>query len=344
MAVIQTTNQKTEENGDANSAQTQIEMTSSPVDSAVIQVTEVEDLKSLEVSRTSIPDDQITDGCAIKQYAIWKQSRKLHRKVYAQIAMALFRNIVCWTGLVCLIFLLSRASVAFDHWGTPKLVVFVVIICAAFLTVGFHAHRTYLDLTFQKPTLVMDLLRDAVSREEFHRKIQDRELSAPEIFVEVSLRGGAMSYEDPNHWTRSPGRKTTKEISYRGWADQSKGVHTIPWPENGAAWIIVAKDFRCLDKETMTSVEKDAADFRKETEFDRNSYFMNFEYILQWKESDSCPDAEPFLVFPDERSNVYNVDVYRASMLLCLDSIYRIVFHLLTKNLNNYNIVKFIER
>ena len=205
-------------------------------------------------------------------------------------------------------------------------------------------HRAYNDLTFQKPTFIMDLLRDALSREEFYRKIQNRELSAPEIFAQVSLRGGAMSYEDTDHWTRSPGRKITKEITYRGWADQSKGVHTIPWPENKAVWVIVVKDFRCLDEDTMKSVEKEAADFRRETEFDKYSYYMNFEYILQWKESDSCPDAEPFLVFPDDRSSLYSIDVYRASMLLCLDSIYRIVFHILTKNVTDYFIVKFIER
>ena len=343
MAVIQKTNQKSEEGG-VDPSQTQVDITSSPVDSAVIQVSEVDDSKPIDTSQTSIPEDQITEGCAIKQYAVWKQVRKLHRKVYAQIGMALFRNIVCWAGLICLIYLLSRASIAFEQWGTPRLVLVVVIICSGFLTVGFHAHRAYLDLTFQKPTLIMDLLRDAVSREEFKRKVQNRELSAPEIFVEVSLRGGAMSYEDPAHWTRSPGRKTTKEITYRGWADQSKGVHTIPWPENGAAWIVVGKDFRCLDKDTWTSVEKDAADFRKDTDFDLNSYFMNFEYILQWKESDSCPDAEPFLVFPDERTNLYNIDVYRVSMLLCLDSLYRIVFHVLTKNMTDYYVLKFIER
>ena len=247
MAVIQKTNQKSEEGG-VDPSQTQVDITSSPVDSAVIQVSEVEDSKHIDPSQTSIPEDQITEGCAIKQYAIWKQVRKLHRKVYAQIGMALFRNIVCWAGLICLIYLLSRASIAFEQWGTPRLVLVVVIICSGFLTVGFHAHRAYLDLTFQKPTLIMDLLRDAVSREEFKRKVQNRELSAPEIFVEVSLRGGSMSYEDPTHWTRSPGRKTTKEITYRGWADQSKGVHTIPWPENGAAWIVVGRTSAVLTK------------------------------------------------------------------------------------------------
>ncbi len=342
MAVIQTTNQKPENGQTYTVLAAPVETTSSPIDSAIIEVTTVESPQN--TSQNSIPDDQITEGCPLKQYEIWKKCKKLHRKAITQIVMALFRNILCWSGLFCLIVLMSQASIILDDWNTPKLVVVVVIICAGFLTLGFHAHRTFLDLTFQKPTLVMDLLRDAVSREEFNRKIHDRELSAPEIFLQVSLRGGAMSYEDPNHWTRSPGRKTTREISYRGWADQSKGVHSIPWPDDQAGWIIVAKDFRCLDSDTMTSVEKDAADFRKETDFDRNMYFMNFEYILQWKESDSCPDAEPFLVFPDERTSLYNVDVYRACMILCVDSIYRIVFHLRTRNMKNYYIKKFIER
>ena len=96
MAVIQTTNQKSEENDDVIPSQTQIEMTSTPIDSAIIQVTEVDNAKNLEVS---IPDDFITEGCAIKRYAIWKQTRRLHRKVIAQIAMALFRNIFFLGGV-----------------------------------------------------------------------------------------------------------------------------------------------------------------------------------------------------------------------------------------------------
>ncbi len=297
------------------------------------------------VSQTSIPDDQIEgEGQDIKRYEIWKQVRKLHRKVYAQIAMAVFRNIMCWTCVVTFIVILAETS-EIGNWNSVAIVLVVVLFSGGALTMGFHAHRAYLDLTFQKPTIVMDMLRDATSREEFNRKIQNRELSAPEIFVEVSLRGGAMSYEDPNHWTRSPGRKTTKELTYRGWADQSKGLQTSPWPEKGGAQIIVAKDFRCLDESTKKSIEKEAAEFRKDTDFDRNYYFMNFRYVLQWKESDSCEDAEVYLVLPEEgRAALYNVDVYRASWFLALDAVYRIVFHVCTKTMPDYYIVKFIER
>ncbi len=345
MAVIQTSGQKTDGSDGELPVTGEAEVTSSPVDSAVIQVTGIQDPGLQDVSQASIPDDQITEGgCPLKQREITKKIRKLRRKAMAQIAMALFRNVLCWSGIVCLIVLLSQASIVFEEWSTPRLVIIVMIICGGILTIGFHAHRAYLDLTFQKPTLIMDLLRDAVSRDEFNRKIQNRELSAPEILMQVSLRGGTMSYEDPNHWTRSPGRKTTREVTYRAWADQSNGVHSITWPHDKSAWVIVAKDFRCLDNATMTSVNADATEFRKETDYERNTYYMDFEYVLQWREADSCPDAEPFLVFQDERAPLYNVDVYRASMLLCLDSVYRIAFHVLTARMDEYYVVKFIER
>ncbi len=152
-----------------------------------------------------------------------------------------------------------------------------------------------------------------------------------------------MSHADPNHWTRK-GRKTVRELSYRGWADQSAAVNTIAYLEDGASWIVVAKDMRCVDDQSKKSIDGEIAEFRRDTGFDANAYFMNFEVNLQYKEADSSPDAEAFLMFDNGRALIYHMNLYKASWFLALDSICRIIFHLNTRRLEDYYIIKFIER
>ncbi len=309
----------------------------SPVDSSFVQMT--------DTGTNSLSLQGYIEGSNIKQQFIAKAIKKINQRYITQILLSLLRNVLCWACLVTMIIMASAGS-NFPNWHHENIAVVVIIFAMGLLGVGFHAYRAYLDLSFENPTLIAQMLRDAISRDEFTRKIQNRQLSAPEVLIEVRLKSGAMSYDEPNHWTRS-GRKKCKELEYRGWADQSPSVQQFKWPESGAAWIIVSKDFRCVDDATKNSLESEVLEFRKDTGYNDNSYFMDLEYILQWKENDSCPDCEFYLVYDDTRAaraGLYNFDLYKASWILALDSLFRIVFHLRTKRMDDYFLIKFIER
>jgi hypothetical protein len=222
--------------------------------------------------------------------------------------------------------------------------VVIIFFSCGLLGLGFHIARTYWELTFKYPTIVGRMISEALPREDFLRRVQNRQLSAPEIFLEVSLRSGTLSYEDPNHWTRLS-RKTSRELTYRSWADQSESVQNFKWPPAGRpAWIVVAKDFRSVDSATQSSIEAEVTEFQKDTSYDSNPFYMNFNYRLQWKESDSCDDAEPFLIYDESTPILFTPKVYKASLFLALDAFYRIAFHLIIKRMEDYYIIKFIER
>ena len=316
-----------------------------PVDTAFIKISETQEVTPgvLNGSIASQDGEGDLDGFPLKYSVIRKSVRHIHRRAWSNVALAALRNVLTWACIVSLIVMMANASVM-KYWSHNKIAAVVVIFSVGLLGLGFHVFRSYLDLSFKYPTVIGKLLRDAMSREEFVRTIQNRQMSPPEVAIEVALKGGAVSHESNTHWTRSHGRRTRRELSYRGWADQSAPVSSFRWPEGRSAWLVVGKDFRSLDRATKNSIESEVAEIRSETGFDSNKYFMNLEYLLQWKESDSSDDAEMVLVFEDIRPGFYSVDLYKAFTLIALDSIYRAVFHILTRNLDDYYIVKYIER
>ena len=283
------------------------------------------------------------DGFPLKRRGIRKAVKHIHRRAWSNLALSALRNLLSWMCIISLVVMISQANVM-HTWSHHQVAAIVVVFSVGLLGLGFHIFRSYLDLTFKYPTVVGKLLRDALSREEFIRLIQNREMSPPEVAVEITLKSGAMSYEDPNHWTRTQSRKTRKELSYRGWADQSPGVGSFQWPDGKSAWVAIGKDFRCIDSVTLSSLESDVAEFRRDSGYDANKYFMTLEYILQWKESDSSDDAEMFLVFEDVRPGFYSMELYKACTLVAIDALYRAIFHIATRNLKDYYIVKFLER
>lgn len=319
-----------------------------PVDSAFIQVTDTGDVGtgntgSAEPNGNSQPEEESVDGFPIKRAVIRKAVKHIHHRAWTNVALSALRNLLTWACIISFIVILANAS-SIKDWHHSQIAAAVCIFGIGLFGVGFHVFRSYLDLSFKYPTVIGKLLRDAVSREEFLRLIQNRQMSPPEIAIEASLKSGAVSNENPTHWTRTSSRKTRKEIGYRGWADQSDPVSTFQWPEGRSAWVVVAKDFRSLDRATKNSIESEVAAFRRDSGYDASRYFMNLEYLLQWKESDSSDDAEMILIFEDIRPGFYSVELYKALTLIAMDSIYRLFFHIITKNLNDYYIVKFVER
>jgi len=244
--------------------------------------------------------------------------------------------------LVTLLIFISESQ-NIDTWHVDKLALVSVLFAFGVIGLLFHIYRGYYDLTYQNPTVVALLLRDAMTVDDFIRRMQTYELTAPEVLIEVSLRCGAMSYGDPNHWTRGS-RKTGKELVYRGWSDQSSGVRHISFPTEATSLIYVRKDFRLVDDASRISLEQEVADYRRETGYEENSYFMKMEYILNWKEADACPDVKSYLLFDSCRPYFYMYLFYKISWFCAMDSVYRIAFHLNTKHISDYTLVKFIER
>ena len=188
------------------------------------------------------------------------------------------------------------------------------------------------------------MLFSPVTRVEFQQLMINRQLSAPEIFFEISLRSTAcVSISDENHWTRVA-RKTRHEMAYRGWADQSSSVQEIPWPTGRTTWMVVAKDFRCVDPQSQITMDAEMNEFQRESGFDPKCYSMSFDLSLQWKEHDSCFDAEPFFVVEDKLPILYHIYVYKIALFFGLDALYRLLFLLSVKRLEDYYIVKFIEK
>lgn len=289
----------------------------------------------------TLPQEQ-GEGYPIKHTVIKRNIRRVYKDYQRQIWFSILRNVMCWMFLVSLIIIVSRSS-ELHSWPAGGAAAVAVCCGAGLLGVVAHVYRGYRDLTFQKPTLVALMLRDAICRDDLERIIQNRQLSPPEIFIEVSLKSGALAQTDPTHWTRR-GRKTCKELPYRSWADQSPSLQHFEWPTSGASWILVTKDFRCVDELSKHMLESEVTEFRKETGFDSNRFFMDIEFVLQWKENDSCPDIEAYLVLDDVRSAIYSIELYRASWIMALDSVIRILFHFKTKHLRNYAVLKYIEK
>jgi len=305
----------------------------SPVDSSIVTLS--------DPSITVIDAHIYIEGCPIKQAEIQKRASKLKQKYWLELCTSLLRNLLSWTCLITLLTLISNAS-SISDWPTDEVAILAFFFAAGVLGLSFHIYHCYVDLTFERPSQISLLLRDAMTQDDLKRRIQTYELSAPEILMEVSLKSGAMAYGDHNHWTRG-NRKTGRELTYRGWADQSAGVGSIQLPAHTSA-ITITKDFRLVDDTSKTSFDAEVAEFRRDSGYDANAYFMHMEYVLNWKEADACHDVKTYLLFEDCRPYFYMLQAYRIASFLALDSLYKIAFHVNTARIPDYSIMKFIER
>ena len=306
----------------------------SPVDSSI--------MPSSDPSVTVIETPVYIEGCPIKHKEVQKKADKIRQKYRLQIVFSVVRNLLCWCFLITLLILLAESTKLKD-WHVEKLAALCVFFAFGMVGLGFHIARCYYDLTFTNPTVIALMLRDAMTVEDFQHRLQTYELSAPEVLIEVSLRSGAMSYGEANHWTRGS-RKTGKELVHRGWSDQSSGIRHVTFPADATSMIFVVKDFRLVDDSSRVSLEREVADFRRDSGYDNNPYFMHMEYILNWKDADACPDAQAHLLFDGCRPFFYTYEFYRVCWFLGIDSLYRIAFHLNTKHVEEYRLIKFIER
>lgn len=304
----------------------------SPIDNTFVNINE-SSMKSIEQQSVDV------EGYSLKGKSVDLQLETFQRSYQIEVLLSLVRNVLCWTALICIIVMLAEGK---DSQKIEAYVLILAIICLS-IGVGFHITRGYYDLTFKNPTIVNILLRDAISKEDFIRVMQQRQLSAPEVIIQVSLKDGSPSFGEASHWSRK-GRKKTKEIVYNGWADQSSPINSISFREEKSHYITILKDYRCVDEDTQKSINNEIAEFKSETGYDQNFLRLTFEVLLQWKEADSSADIQSFLVYDGMKALIYQPLLYRISWFCALDSIYRIIFHLNTQSLDNYYLVKFIER
>jgi hypothetical protein len=155
-------------------------------------------------------------------------------------------------------------------------------------------------------------------------------------------------------------------VEYAEWTDLSRPIREIDWqPKTGRGlccrhgngsprgpWrIVVAKDFRFIMNSTTGGGNDPmaalVADFQTSEQY--NSRTMKFDMLLDVEQGDRAfPDAEPFLIFDDADKKTcstswYSVVCYRISLVLCLDSLYSVVFYASAKAIDHYVVVKCIR-
>ena len=298
----------------------------------------------LETRQSATEQASQIDGFTIKQKRIVKQVANIHKNYWKEFAFAILRNVLYWCAVVCILILLANVK-DFSNWSNGTMAALIMVLGLGLLGAGFHAAHVCSELHRESGTSVLgQMLFSPITRDEFQQMMVSRQLSAPEIHFEVSLRSTAgISSSDTNHWARVS-RKLRREMTYRGWADQSSSVQGIPWVPGRASWMVVAKDFRCVDPQSQLAMDAEVSEFRRESGYDAKRYFMSFDLSLQWKEHDCCFDAEPFLIVEDKLPILYDVRIYKCLLFLGLDAFYRLLFFFSVKKMEDYFVVKFIEK
>lgn len=254
------------------------------------------------------------------------------------------RNVMCYCCLVSLVAILSASGGEFQLWLVDEKIIVLMLMCMGIVAIPFQVMHVVSEFKYKKPSLVLQMLMNQLSIDDFNRIIQACQLSPPDIYSEITLKSGSMSQEDPEHWTRTT-RKTLRPLPYSGWADQSLSIRSLDWPDGkSTSWIVVTKDFRSVDVETYNSIQNDIKEFSEENGYFASSYFMTRETVLQLTEVDALPDVQLFLVYDKLCPGFYNPQIYKVCLCICLDCLYQLLFHLLTPKMDNYSLVKFVER
>ena len=282
------------------------------------------------------------DGSSIKPN-VRQQVKALRSKIVRQVIYSILRNFLCYLFAFCLLVLLVNAK-EFSDWDALTEVVLLMLLCFGLVGIPAQCLHIYRELRNTRRTVIPQMLVRWKYRDDFVSMCQAWQTSAPYIALEISLRCGTISSDDPNHWTKTT-RKTDKKLTYRVWTDNSENIHAIPWNNSSRGnWIIVSKDYRSVNKETEKSIKEDVDAFSLDSLYNNYKYFMRRDFILDVTDGQPFPDAMPYVVFTERRSKFYNFTIYKIFLCLCLDSVYNLIFHALTKNMGEYCIVKYIER
>ena len=160
---------------------------------AVLDVTSLnmvgsDDLTAVRIdTNTSVNDATEVDGFSIKQKKIIKHIDFINSCFWSESMLAIIRNVLYWCAVICIIILLANAS-DFSDWSHGRVAVVLIFLAAGLLGAGFHASFVWSELASTGHTSVLgSMLFNPISKEEFQQVLIQRQLSAPEIFFEVSL-------------------------------------------------------------------------------------------------------------------------------------------------------------
>ena len=262
---------------------------------------------------------------------------RLHRRVVMDFIFSAATTLLVYALIISLIVILP--ATATRHLTTEELIVMVILACIAVPMYGFFSVREGCRLR----SIIAHVLHHQMSQEEINKLLFDRTKAAPEISFKISLKRGAISREEPNHWTQTD-RFKSYMVTFSSWQDHSLPVRDLPWPESRSAWIIVAKNFCTRNKPTDQSISSDISRFKKQCMFDDYLYFMEAQYVLEFEDLKSCDDWELYFVYYKHRPVWTSLRVYQLLCFLSLDSLYRVLFHCATKYLDEFYITKTVER
>lgn len=288
------------------------------------------------------------------------QSRQIvhfRRKLVRQTFYALTRNALCYL-FVFSSFVLVANSQQFSNWSTTREALTLLAVCVGL--VGPPAQIVHvigeLRSSRRRRTTIARMLATAVYRTALHKLLRVRQLAAPYVAIDIALVAGIISCDDPSHWTRTA-RRTSKTLAYNAAGDRSGPMPVAHTSTGGggygggfcgeratrASWLLVVKDYRWVDSRSQKLAKQEVDQFSVDSLYDRFRYRMRRQYVLDVTEGDEFPDVQPFLVFDGKPSIFYSWGVYKIAMFACVDSVYHVLFRLLTFNQGNYFIVKYLE-
>lgn len=271
--------------------------------------------------------------------------RDLDRCVLSQTVLSLIRNAGCYAFLACATYLAIEGHRLFHDLqlkvidGRIAVLVFLVL---GFVTVPFQIIHILSELKPGSPSsLVGAMLRNQVTHAKFLETVTQLRSAAPYVGAEVRLSTGSLGRKLlPNE----AARKLDTVFLYDSWADNSLPLAHTRWPDDASGWIILGKDYQLSGANSVTWINDETNKFKASVSNLRKGSGMTFDYVLDLQEGVSFPDAQAYLVHPDtESSQFYHFQVYRNMLLLCLDSIYNVLFHVRTRRFDDYVIVKVLR-
>lgn len=271
--------------------------------------------------------------------------RHLDRRVLVQTVLSLIRNAGCYAFLACVIYLAIAGHRLFFDLESKVIdgrIAVLVILALGLVTLPFQIFHILSEL---KPgstsSLVGAMLRNQVTQAKFLEIVSELRSAAPYVGAEIRLPSGSVSRKTPPN---EAARNLDTVFHYDSWADNSLPLANTRWPDEASGWIILGKDYQLSGAESMTWINDETNKFKESVQSSRNGSGMSLDYVLDLQEGVNFPDAQAYLVHHStEASAFYRFQVYRILLLLCLDSVYHVLFHVRTRRFDDYVIVKVLR-
>ena len=273
-----------------------------------------------------------------------KEVHKLQVRIRKDLALSVLRNFLCYLFVTCLVMValnVQHISAWPLLWKVMGLL-FLLVGCVGLVLQVVHLVAL---LRGRSPSVLVGMLREGASPDEFGKMLEERRAAAPYMAVDVILKKHASKrgMGDADDWTRLS-RETLKSLVFSSWKDCTGGVDEIPLPANKACWLILVKEYRCTDGRTKEAFACEVKTFCQDTGYNDHLRRMKLKYVLDVQQGDYFPDADPHLVRPEGYLALCSVLPYTVMTGLALDSVYSLLFHCITRNIGVYKIIKCMSR